>query len=116
MSWDADLDIVGTHSAKVFTLNSWNYTHNTSNMIYLALERSGDPRKGRWWSILDSMSGSVGANYLSKILEFLAADRPTFVALNPVNGWGDYDSLINVLIEMRDWSRDFPTAVWHCSG
>jgi len=82
MSWDADFDG-----------RSWNYTHNTNRMI-----RDIDPD---WWDSLDGLSGAEGSALLGKIITGLESDPERFRAMNPENGWGDYDSLLGVLREMK---------------
>lgn len=125
MSWDADL---GDHE--------WNYTHNTNGMIEEALERagktdslaktgepwwsndSGGMGKRAWWDLLDARSASDGSDLLWDILSQLRLDPAHFRAMNPGNGWGDYDSLVNVLLEMSIAGKDPENAseVWETSG
>jgi hypothetical protein len=105
MSWDADFDG-----------SSWNYTHNTNGMIAAAYEavtgeqteRCGGPLGkvigAAWWDRLDGMTGAQGAEYLGQIIEGLEADPARFREMNPENGWGSYDTLLEVLRKMRDHS------------
>jgi hypothetical protein len=124
MSWDADLyDDRGHHEGE------WNYTHNTNGMIAAAFEAaSGEttPQCGgplailigaAWWKRLDGVSGKDGAAYLASIVTGLEADPERYRAMNPENGWGDYDGLLGVLREMRDKALtcDWPTT-WSASG
>jgi len=103
MSWDASFDG-----------RDWNYTHNTNRMIAAAYKAAtgedADQDTGplelvaaigpAWWKRLDGMSGMEGGRYLGKILAGLCADPDRYRAMNPDNGWGDYDSLLRVLQEM----------------
>lgn len=105
MSWDASLvddrdQVVG----------EWNFTHNTSRMIYTAL-----PLLKPWWAQLSGLSGPEGAAFLHGIIKGLEADPERFRAMNPPNGWGDYDSLVAVLTAMRNAVPEWPTT-WHASG
>jgi hypothetical protein len=105
VSWDADFDG-----------RSWNYTHNVNGMIAAAYEAVTGQRTEQcggplgpvigaaWWDRLDGMTGAQGAEYLGQIIKGLEADPPRFRAMNPPNGWGSYDSLLEVLREMRDQS------------
>ena len=106
MSWDASFDG-----------EWWNHTHNTNNMIAAAYElatgESTEQAAGplghvigpAWWQRLNGMNGAEGAAYLGQIVKGLEADPERFQAMNPPNGWGDYDGLLEVLVAMRDHSR-----------
>ena len=132
MSWDADLlrrvpgkvtslDFVGqprvavVHDVAVYRQDrSWNFTHNTSPMIYAtlldadALPPSPDGRGCVvWWRHLDGMTGAEGWALLRIIVAGLEADPERFRAMNPPNGWGDYDGMIEALdgflVGLRKW-------------
>lgn len=134
MSWDADLYTpvesfvlargggAGTLSGKNARIvhGSYNYTHNTSPMIYRTLpvvfpgwDRNGD---GPWYRILDGKTGPEGAELLDRIVNCFMEAPEMFRVMNPPNGWGDYDSLLGVLVDMRDAGRAHPTAKWETSG
>jgi hypothetical protein len=68
-----------------------------------------------WWKLLDGMSGADSAEFLSRIIGGLEADPKRFRAMNPDNGWGNYDSFLAVLKQMRDAIPEWPTA-WSVSG
>jgi hypothetical protein len=104
-----------------------NYTHNTNGMISAALVAAGQdpappcggplgPAIGpAWWKKLDGMSGPDGAVYLGHILAGLRGDPDRFRAMNPSNGWGDYDNLVATLQRMVNAVPNWPT-VWRTSG
>lgn len=135
MSWDASL-----HDDRGHSEGDWGFTHNTSPMIYAVLEDAGYelPASTRecyarpmvdgklthypnghgtitWWDQLDGMTGPEGAAYLDLIVRGLTADPERFRAMNPSNGWGNYDDLVRVLTEMRDAVPEWPTE-WSTSG
>lgn len=135
MSWDAHLVDDRGH-----TEGDWNYTHNTSCMIYAVLADADVelPASTRacsvydretetwtrhpnghgtvaWWEHLDGMTGPEGAAYLDTILRGLEADPDRFRAMNPENGWGNYDDLVKLLTEMRNSVPEWPTT-WSASG
>lgn len=138
MSWDAELVVplgpvlVGTFVRRDgSTTESYtpkgvvyevNYTHNTSPMIYLALVASGtvilddDGDLETWWKVLHGLTGAHAAMYLATILRAFDAVPDVFRAMNPSNGWGDFDSLRGVLATMRAWSLAVPQGVWQASG
>ena len=122
MSWDVSLiDDRGHYEG------DWNCTHNVNGMIAAAFETVtgqateqcdgplGPAIGAAWWKRLDGASGHDGKTYLADIIKGLEADPARFRAMNPVNGWGDYDSLLGVLREMRDRVPDWPTR-WSASG
>jgi hypothetical protein len=77
MSWDAS-----------FGGRSWNYTHNTSIMIYVVLKEVKEWPKGwgerdrSWWKILDGMTAKTAKIYLSLIIEGLEKEPERFRAMN----------------------------------
>jgi hypothetical protein len=126
MSWDADL--VGHIDGHPVYLADWNYTHNCNHMIADAMERAGEPTveqvKGplgpaigpAWWKRLDGMSAKDGAALLDRVLAEFIADPQHYIAMNPENGWGDYQTLLKVLEEMQFASEKYPSAVWRLHG
>lgn len=121
MSWDADL--IDDDNV---VIASWNYTHNTNVMANLVLYPDTDtsrsvfdevmsPRGTPWWQLLNG-SGADGAELLGRILAGLRADPGRFRALNPTNGWGDYDQFVAILEQMRSAvPADAPTR-WSVTG
>lgn len=109
MSWDAELTDDRGH-----TEGEWNYTHNTNRMINHAFADSSWAGTS-WWRCLDGMTGSDGAAFLDRIIRSMESDPETFREMNPENGWGDYDSLLVVLREMRAAVPEWPTE-WRVSG
>jgi hypothetical protein len=107
VSWDAD-----------FGGQSWNYTHNTSCMIYAVLTDAGIElaEKEAWWQRLSGMPGPMGAQFLTVIIDGLEGQPERFRAMNPPNGWGSYDGLLATLIEMRDAALTEVPDEWWCSG
>lgn len=126
MSWDASLTDDRGHLE-----GDWNFTHNCNGMIEAVLgdvaENTAEPfwsalsggksGMGRrsWWALLNGSSGPEGAALLDRIIRGLEADPGRFRAMNPANGWGDYDSLLRVLREMRAAVPEWPTT-WEASG
>lgn len=96
----------------------WNYTHNVAPMIYDALKAAGIELalEERWWQRLSGMTGADGREYLGKIVRQLEGDPARYRAMNPPNGWGDYDRLLGVLREMRDAAPEGGAFEWHASG
>lgn len=104
MSWDAD--VCG---------HSWNYTHNTNRMIATAAESAGyDLGDEAWYRWLDGRTIDSGRPFLAAIVREMEAHPETYEAMNPENGWGSYDSLLDTLREMRDVRP--PSTTWAVSG
>ena len=141
MSWDATLYAVTevTHCPECghelaepreerSEVEWFNFTHNTNAMIAAAFEAvSGEGTEqcggslGKvigpaWWRKLDGASGAGGAEYLGRIIAGLEADPARFRAMNPPNGWGSYDDLLEVLCKMREAVPEDEATVWHASG
>lgn len=86
MSWDVWLEDIETGVADE---DSWNYTHNTNPMLALA--------NGFRLSQLDKMSATTAMYQLEHAITYLALHREECEALNPTNGWGDYDGVLKFL-------------------
>jgi hypothetical protein len=130
MSWDASFYVRA--DGHLVPYNDWNYTHNTNRMINTALGqermaattipwwekiRTTSPENpGSWWELLDGASGEEGASLLGVIVDGLNTDPDRFRAMDPDNGWGDFDQLREILEQMRDVSKDFPSGEWRVSG
>lgn len=110
MSWDATFSVKGAD--QWHEMGDWNYTHNTSRMIYDVL----GGREGPWYATLDGASGEEGGVYLNRIITGLEAEPEKFRAMNPENKWGSYDTLLPVLREMRAMSTEWPAGKWWASG
>lgn len=106
MSWDAYL--YGLVDGNAVELVWRNYTHNTNRMVRAAGFED-------WATGLGGMTGEEAGDALDAVLAEFDRDPDRFRAMNPENGWGDFDSLRLVLATMRDYSRKFPSARWEVS-
>lgn len=113
MSWDCDLDLHLTVDGNdiYHSCGSWNYTYNTSPMIYDALGM----KDGSWRELIEGKGGAEGAEVFARIVAGLEAAPEKYRAMNPENGWGNYDDLLGVMREMRDAGRKWPSAKWSTS-
>lgn len=122
MSWDAYL--MGPEGYE----GEWNYTHNCNGMANAVLDESYQQRSVAeevfrfedrehvsWWKQLDGKDGADGAALLDKIIKGLEADPEKFEAMNPPNGWGSYDSFLEILRDMRDSVPEWHTR-WEVHG
>ena len=110
MSWDvavhADVD------GNPVYLADWNYTHNCNGMANEVLGQDGPS----WYRRLDGLEGAAAAALLHQILFGLNANPQHFRAMNPDNGWGDFDSFRARLEEMAAVAEKFPSSQWSASG
>ena len=136
MSWDASFSVSDDHGHPVTPYGwSWNYTHNCNRMIEEALgavvadteepwwsrlnkDENVTPALGSrsWWGLLDGQSGVEGSALLSKIITELRRDPDHYDNLGPNNGWGDRESLLEVLDAMLAASQRFANGRWSVSG
>lgn len=103
MGWSADL--IGPAEELA---GSWEYTWNTNPMIAAAVLQ-----KTFSMSVLHGLTGHQAAYWLSVVISGLESNPARFRAMNPVNGWGDYDGLLKTLRAMREQSAVNPQYVWN---
>lgn len=72
----------------------WNYTYNIQAMTAKAGLRS--------LMELDGCSTRQAAHILSSVIHNMEATPDEYRALNPKNGWGDYDGFLERLRVLRD--------------
>lgn len=91
-------DFVLTDDKTGETIFEANYTYNISTMVWAACQALGLPVVSL--NALHGMSGPDGA----RLCHFLAIelDIPDYDQFNPANGWGGRESLVELLIKMRD--------------
>ena len=120
MSWNAYLqcECCGNSVIEV------NYTHNINGMANLALNPDYQQRSvaaevfdsyKSWWTQLDGMTGVDGAAFLDRIITAFDTDPEKYRALNPRNGWGNFDTFRERLVALRDAVPGHPTR-WKVYG
>ncbi|MFZ2240551.1 MAG: hypothetical protein WAV90_13640 [Gordonia amarae] len=121
MSWDASLSRSATDE------DEWNYTHNCNHManavLYPDFDTSRtvfsellDPQCPSWWQLLDGLDGPESRRLLDRVITGMRAEPARFRAMNPSNGWGDYDRFLRVLERMRAAIPESGTVRWIVSG
>ena len=124
MSWDAYLNYDECeHCGRGGRQRSWNFTHNTNGMIADVMEQAGEEVHKHflvgacWFDVLNGMNGDEGGAFLKRIIDGLEADPAKFNAMNPANGWGSRDRLVEVLKDMQSASAAAGiTGRWSASG
>lgn len=123
MDWYAYLQYPGPPDAEFSaTVINTDGTHNINRIIHAAIEATGDTEiidfvgDESWWKALNGMNANWGAYFLDLITGELHKDPEKYRALNPENGWGDYDSILETLQRMKRASVEHPLARWSCGG
>lgn len=115
MSWDASLNVTVDGNEFCVPGADWNHTHNCNRMIYAIMDDLGIDTKESWWKQIHERP-AADCRFLSDVIARLEADPARFIAMNPSNEWGSYDTLLRVLREMRDYGLRFPSATWRVHG
>jgi hypothetical protein len=104
MSYDIwlEADLGGPERIAVGT--SWNYTSNCSAMWRKA---------GADLAEFHGKTAAECAPVLAAGIAALKADPETYRAMNPGNGWGDYDTLVESLRRLLANFRAAPAAYVH---
>lgn len=104
MSWDIGIELCGYK----FQDKEWNYTHNCNDMMRAA--------GVDWVYTLDGLKVKDTIPQFEMMLENLKADPERYIAMNPPNGWGDYNSLVaiweEIIPEAKKISEAIPEVTW----
>lgn len=110
MSYDIwlEVDTGGDEPARLVDVH-WNYTSNVAPMWRLAMPDT-DGLAG-----LHGMQAGEAAKVLHIGIAHMENEPAPYRALNPANGWGDFDGQLERLRELREWCRKHPrakVAIW----
>lgn len=108
MSWDIGIHLNGIR----FENADWNYTHNCNKMMR---DAGYD-----WIYSLQDQKVIDTLPQFNAMLANLKAHPKKYRAMNPENGWGDYDRLVElldkILIRAQEIVESVPDAQWwECS-
>lgn len=103
MSWDAYLIDDRGHTEGV-----WNYTYNTTPMVRAAAAAAGIDFDGFQHS-LHGMTGSEGGVVLTALIREMEANPARYEAMNPPNGWGSYEGILETMRSMVAAIPEWPT-------
>ena len=90
--------------------DGWNYTHNVNPMWWAALP-SGESLGG----FLEGKTVSETLPDLRAAHAVMAEDPGRFRAMNPENGWGDYDTALEALRAVIEAADAHPLCSWWVS-
>jgi hypothetical protein len=79
-----------------------NVTYNLSKMYYKCI----DKEKG--FKYLHGMSCKKALPIINEAIKDLVNNKKDYEELNPKNGWGSYEGLLQILREMRKVCEDYP--------
>lgn len=72
--------------------------------------------RGKRFKDLEGMTGAQAGRVLRDGLQRLVSEPARFEEMNPANGWGDYDGLIQVMAKAAVMAARHPTGVVVFSG
>lgn len=101
-----DIDTGADEPATVVEIG--NYTSNVSRMWFEALG-------GKSLSDLHGRSAVEALPALDKAVTAMETDPEKYKAMNPPNGWGNYDGALDYLRRLRDGCAQHPKTVVHVS-
>lgn len=98
MSWDFDLMIdAGGHEP--FSVADANYTYNVYGMFRLAFSWTSDCGI----RCLNGMRCEVAKAVIDVAISKMESEPNVYRAMNPPNGWGNYEGALGLLRTLRDW-------------
>lgn len=105
MSWDFHMAVPIGRDGELVHVGHYeaNYTYNVSRMFYRALGNEGI--RG-----LHGKSGADAEPQLNAAVAAMRADPDIYRAMNPPNGWGNYEGALELLETLASWCREVPGA------
>lgn len=104
MSYDFHMEIdTGGHEPTELPNLDENYTYNVSPMFREAFGGDGINQ-------LDSTTGAECAELLRHAILKMSSDRARYEAMNPPNGWGNYEGALDLLVRLLRWCVKHPKA------
>jgi hypothetical protein len=95
--------------------DSINYTYNVAPMFYEALNVEGSIKINQISVDLAGKTGEELFPVLDGAIKDMEARPYHYTAMNPSNGWGNYDGALDVLKKIRMWCKEAPKAVLRVS-
>lgn len=105
MGWDfsMEVDLGGPEPVDLGDEYEAGYTYNVSPMFFDAFGEDGI--RG-----IDGLIGSEAQQRIESALEKMQGDPDRYIAMNPKNGWGNYDGAVELLCRLRGWCISAPKA------
>ena len=99
-----EIDTGGTEPATIWDRN---YTHNTNRMLRAA---------GFGFRDIDGMSAADAVARIEDAIRELKANPDRYREMNPENGWGSYEGILDVLCEFAQACHEHPKTTVAVSG
>lgn len=97
MSWDIKLK-----AKREIILFETNITYNLSDMYYKCIDKERGLKK------LDGLSSKKALPIIKKAIKDMENNKEEYEKLNPSNGWGSYDGLLNRLKQLKEYCETVP--------
>lgn len=98
-----DLSIKAKREVDIYDTN---ITYNLAPMYYKAIDKDLGLKK------LKGMTCEKALPIINKAIDDMIKNRKEYEKLNPSNGWGTYDGLLEIFREMRTICEDNPDGVF----
>lgn len=105
MSYDVELALdvdTGAKEPYRVCVFDWNVTYNLSKMWHEA---------GWDFDAVEGKPASEVRPFAEKVLENLLREPHKYMPLQPANGWGDYDGLVDFFTELIKACREHPKTI-----
>ena len=107
MSYDIHVDTGGQEPFTAIPADIGNYTSNVAPMWTEAL--------GHRLADLNEKNAGDSLPALQRAVAAMESDPAKYEAMNPPNGWGNYEGALNYLRQLRDACAAYPKATIHIS-
>lgn len=97
-----DIGISATRKVEIFDRN---ITYNLAPMYYKCIDKELGFKK------LNNMSCKEALSILNSAINDLIKNKEEYEKLNPENGWGTYDGLLEAIKDMRNCCEDNPDGI-----
>lgn len=97
-----DISISATKRVEIFDRN---ITYNLASMYYKCIDKELGFKK------LNNMSCKEALPILNSAIKDLIENQEEYERLNPENGWGTYDDLLEKIKDMRNCCEDNPDGI-----
>lgn len=84
----------------------YNYTYNVSRMWYAVYPDAKNMVD------IDGMTGDEALPKILAAIKYMNANKDDLEAINPANGWGNYDGFLDFLIQVSAACLKNPDLVW----
>ena len=99
-----DIEIIAKRPVSIY---EGNVTYNLADMYYKAI----DEEKG--FKKLHNMSCKTVLPIIEKAIKDMIENKEEYKKLNPKNGWGTYECLLEVFQDMRNVCESNPDGIFY---